>query len=231
MGGRFGSIQARSVKRTHKWVCHVVAAYPKVSPGSMNGSILLRWTVRDHRLNPGPRPSPLRRRPPDARPSPGKARPRRRPRRRRKGLVCHQARHRRAWCCLASTRNRPALKTPPRNSWHWPDVKLLRNIGRALLHRDQLTTRPESASPMSNATSSRPTSTSTAPSASAPDRRPSRQATRHQHSDREFTKWCWNFRYQQENKNENRHSHSQDPLPAGDPLHDSTVPETIRLDS
>ena len=141
MGGRFGSIQARSVKRTHKWVCHVVAAYPNVSPGPMNGSILLRWTVRDHRLNPGPRPSPLRRRPPDARPSPGKARPRRRPRRRRKGLVCHQARHRRAWCCLASTRNRPALKTPPRNSWHWPDVKLLRNIGRALLHRDQIPTR------------------------------------------------------------------------------------------
>ena len=44
MGGRFGSIQARSVKRTHKWVCHVVPAYPNVSPGPMNGSILLRWT-------------------------------------------------------------------------------------------------------------------------------------------------------------------------------------------
>ena len=43
MGGRFGSIQARSVKRTHKWVCHVVPAYPNVSPGPMNGSILLRW--------------------------------------------------------------------------------------------------------------------------------------------------------------------------------------------
>ena len=28
MGGRFGSIQARSVKRTHKWVCHVVPGYP-----------------------------------------------------------------------------------------------------------------------------------------------------------------------------------------------------------
>ena len=44
MGGRCGSIQARSVKRTHKWVCHVVPAYPNVSPGPMNGSILLRWT-------------------------------------------------------------------------------------------------------------------------------------------------------------------------------------------
>ena len=44
MGGRFGSIQARSVKRTHKWVCHVVPAYPNVSPGPMIGSILLRWT-------------------------------------------------------------------------------------------------------------------------------------------------------------------------------------------
>ena len=43
MGGRFGSIQARSVKRTHKWVCHVVPAYPNVSLGPMNGSILLRW--------------------------------------------------------------------------------------------------------------------------------------------------------------------------------------------
>ena len=28
MGGRFGSIQARSVKRTHKWVCHVVPDEP-----------------------------------------------------------------------------------------------------------------------------------------------------------------------------------------------------------
>ena len=44
MGGRFGSIQARSVKRTHKWVCHVVPAYPNASPGPVNGSILLRWT-------------------------------------------------------------------------------------------------------------------------------------------------------------------------------------------
>ena len=44
MGGRFGSIQARSVKRTHKWVCHVAPAYPNVSPGPVNGSILLRWT-------------------------------------------------------------------------------------------------------------------------------------------------------------------------------------------
>ncbi len=42
-GGRFGSIQARSVKRTRKWVCHVVPAYPHVSAGPMNGSILLRW--------------------------------------------------------------------------------------------------------------------------------------------------------------------------------------------
>ena len=47
MGGRFGSIQARSVKRTHKWVCHVVPAYPNVSPGPMNGSILLRWSAPD----------------------------------------------------------------------------------------------------------------------------------------------------------------------------------------
>ena len=47
MGGRFGSIQARSVKRTHKWVCHVVPAYPNVSLGPMNGSILLRWDKVD----------------------------------------------------------------------------------------------------------------------------------------------------------------------------------------
>ena len=43
MDSRFGSIQARSVERTHKWVCHVVPGYPDVSPGPMNGSILLRW--------------------------------------------------------------------------------------------------------------------------------------------------------------------------------------------
>ena len=30
VGGRFGSIQASSVKRTHKWVCHVVPVYPNV---------------------------------------------------------------------------------------------------------------------------------------------------------------------------------------------------------
>ena len=55
MGGRFGSIQARSVKRTHKWVCHVVPAYPNVSLGPMNGSILLRWAsslLRLERANP-----------------------------------------------------------------------------------------------------------------------------------------------------------------------------------
>ena len=28
VGGRFGSIQAGSVKRTHKWVCHVVPDEP-----------------------------------------------------------------------------------------------------------------------------------------------------------------------------------------------------------
>ena len=31
-------------KADSKWVCHVVPAYPNVSPGPMNGSILLRWT-------------------------------------------------------------------------------------------------------------------------------------------------------------------------------------------
>ena len=30
-------------KSDSKWVCHVVPAYPNVSPGPMNGSILLRW--------------------------------------------------------------------------------------------------------------------------------------------------------------------------------------------
>ena len=30
-------------KADSKWVCHVVPAYPNVSPGPMNGSILLRW--------------------------------------------------------------------------------------------------------------------------------------------------------------------------------------------
>ena len=30
-------------KADSKWVYHVVAAYPNVSPGPMNGSILLRW--------------------------------------------------------------------------------------------------------------------------------------------------------------------------------------------
>ena len=29
VGGRFGSIQARPVKRTHKWVCHVVPRVPE----------------------------------------------------------------------------------------------------------------------------------------------------------------------------------------------------------
>ena len=43
MGGRFGSIQAGSVKRTQNGVCHVVPEFPNVSPGPMNGSILLRW--------------------------------------------------------------------------------------------------------------------------------------------------------------------------------------------
>ena len=30
-------------KADSKWVCHVVPAHPNVSPGPMNGSILLRW--------------------------------------------------------------------------------------------------------------------------------------------------------------------------------------------
>ena len=30
-------------KADSKWVCYVVPAYPNVSPGPMNGSILLRW--------------------------------------------------------------------------------------------------------------------------------------------------------------------------------------------
>ena len=33
-------------KADSKWVCHVVLAYPNVSPGPMNGSILLRWVHR-----------------------------------------------------------------------------------------------------------------------------------------------------------------------------------------
>ena len=32
-------------KADSKWVCHVVPAYPNVSPGPMNGSILLTWAV------------------------------------------------------------------------------------------------------------------------------------------------------------------------------------------
>ena len=41
-------------KADSKWVCHVVPAYPNVSPGPMNGSILLRWAYRRRiKLNPG----------------------------------------------------------------------------------------------------------------------------------------------------------------------------------
>ena len=38
-------------KADSKWVCHVVPAYPNVSPGPMNGSILLRWACFDRRQN------------------------------------------------------------------------------------------------------------------------------------------------------------------------------------
>ena len=34
-----------------KWVCHVVPVYPNVSPGPMNGSILLSWAWGDCTAN------------------------------------------------------------------------------------------------------------------------------------------------------------------------------------